>query len=70
MSSPTALGVIATAVAIAVVRPATVRAQAGCPAPLYAVDAGGRVTQGSKKALVDAASRGDPLRVGWRIAYG
>ena len=45
-------------------------AHAQCPALLVALDDKGRVTRGSKKALVDAAARGDSLRVGWSVKWG
>jgi len=41
-----------------------------CAAPIYAVDAAGKVLHGSKKALREAAMRGDSLRVGWRLTFG
>lgn len=41
-----------------------------CAAPVYEIDAQGKVVRGSKAALREAAVRGDALRVGWRFAWG
>lgn len=41
-----------------------------CTVPLLELDADGRVLSGSRRAVADAARRGDPLRVGWRVVYG
>jgi hypothetical protein len=41
-----------------------------CGAPVFEIDAQGKVVRGSKTALRDAALRGDSLRVGWRVTWG
>jgi hypothetical protein len=57
-------------IALSLGLPAMARAQESCPALLLALDDKGRVTRGSKKALLDAAGRGDSLRVGWSLKWG
>lgn len=41
-----------------------------CAAPLLSLDPEGKVVSGSKEAVRNAATRGDALRIGWRITFG
>lgn len=61
---------ILTLLIASVAMPTAARAEDACAAPLFAIDDRGRTTHGSKQALLAAASRGEPMRVGWRVVFG
>ncbi|MEM7730191.1 MAG: hypothetical protein AAF311_13115 [Pseudomonadota bacterium] len=45
------------------------KAQLSCDTPLFATGFDRDVTHGTKAALIDAVSQGEPLRIGWQLDF-